>query len=46
MAIIFTPAFCCSDLCPAALGHYNGRIDQAFFFIERASVARLIDNIG
>ena len=30
---------------PTAFGHYEGRIDEAFFFIERTSVAKLVGNI-
>ena len=38
-------AFRCSDLCPATLGHHERRIDEAFFFIQHTSVAKLVSNI-
>ena len=38
-------AFRCSDLCPATLGHHERRVDEAFFFIQHTSVAKLVSNI-
>src|SRR6516162_1168970 len=38
-------AFRCPNLCPATLGHHERRVDEAFFFIERTSVAKLVSNI-
>ena len=35
----------CSDLRPAAFRHHKRRVDEAFFFIERAFVAKLIGYI-
>ena len=35
----------CPNLRPAALGHHERRIDEAFLFIQRASVAKLIGEI-
>src|SRR6516165_10350743 len=35
----------CADFCPTAFSHYECRIDEAFFFIERTSVAKLVGNI-
>jgi len=32
-------AFRCPNLCPATLGHHERRVDEAFFFIQRTSVA-------
>ena len=29
----------CVNLCPATLGHHERRVDEAFFFIQRTSVA-------
>src|SRR5215471_12589554 len=37
--------FRCPNLCPATLGHYERRVDEAFFFIQRTSVAKLVSNI-
>src|SRR5262245_53219092 len=37
--------FRCPNLCPATLGHPEGRVDEAFFFIQRTSVAKLVSNI-
>src|SRR6476646_8244088 len=38
-------AFRCPNLCPATLGHHERRVDEAFFFIQRTSVAKLVSNI-
>jgi hypothetical protein len=38
-------AFCCPDLCPATLGHHERRVDEAFFFIQRTFVAKIVSNI-
>jgi len=38
-------AFRCPNLCPATLGHHERRVDEAFFFIQRNSVAKLVSNI-
>jgi hypothetical protein len=38
-------AFRCPDLCPATLGHQEHRVDDAFFVIQRTSVAKLVSNI-
>src|SRR6266487_1207782 len=35
----------CPDLCPAPLGHNEGCVDEAFFFVQCASVAKLVGNI-
>jgi len=35
-------ALCCSDFCATAFTHHKGRIDEAFFFVEPASVAKLV----
>src|ERR1700687_3191129 len=34
-----------SDLRPAALGHNESCVDEAFFFVERAAVAKVVGNI-
>ena len=34
-----------SDLRSAAFGHNEGRVDEAFFFIHHAFVAKLVSNI-
>src|SRR5262249_34634932 len=39
-------AFRCPNLCPATLRHHERRVDEAFFFIQRTSVAKLVSNIG
>jgi hypothetical protein len=36
----------CSNLRPATFGHDERRIDEAFFFIQCAFVAKLISNVG
>jgi hypothetical protein len=36
------PAFRCPNLCPATLGHHERRVDEAFFFIQRTSLAKLV----
>src|SRR3974377_2044975 len=38
-------ALCGSDLCPAAFRHNEGRINEAFFFIECTSVAKFVSDI-
>src|SRR5262249_27828827 len=38
-------AFRCPNLCPATLRHHERRVDEAFFFIQRTSVAKLVSNI-
>jgi hypothetical protein len=38
-------ALCGSDIRAAAFGHYERRVDEAFFFIKRAAVAKLVGNI-
>src|SRR5262249_24821328 len=38
-------AFRRPNLCPATLGHHERRVDEAFFFIHRTSVAKLVSNI-
>src|SRR6202035_1220868 len=35
----------CADLCPTAFSHHECSIDEAFFFIESTSVAKLVGNI-
>src|SRR5580700_7334798 len=35
-----------SDFRPATFGHNERRIDEAFFFIQRAFVAKLLGNVG
>ena len=35
----------CPDFCPAALRHDEGRIDEALFFVQRASLAKLVSDI-
>src|SRR6516225_6980935 len=35
----------CADFCPTAFSHYECRIDEAFLFIERPSVAKLVGDI-
>ena len=35
-----------TDLCAAALGHRKGRIDETFFFIQRAALAKLVGDVG
>jgi hypothetical protein len=44
--MIFMPALCRSDLCPAAFRHNEGRVNEAFFFVECPSVAKFVGNIG
>ena len=39
------PALRCSNFRPATLGHDERRIDEAFFFIQRAFVAKIIGNV-
>jgi len=39
------PALCSSDFQPATLGHNEGCIDEAFFFVQYASIAKLVGNI-
>jgi hypothetical protein len=39
-------ALCGSDLCPAAVRHNEGRVNEAFFVIECTSVAKFVGNIG
>ena len=39
------PALRCSDFRPATFGHDERRIDEAFFFIQRAFVAKLVGNV-
>src|ERR1700738_4270775 len=34
-----------SDLRAAALGHNEGRVNEAFFFVQYASVAKVVSNI-
>ncbi len=34
-----------SDFRPATFGHNERRIDEAFFFIQRAFVAKLVGNV-
>ena len=34
-----------SDFRPAAFGHNERRIDEAFFFVQRAFVAKLVGNV-
>ena len=34
-----------SDFQPATLGHNEGCVDEAFFFVERAAVAKFVGNI-
>jgi hypothetical protein len=34
-----------SDFGPATFGHDGRRIDEAFFFIQRAFVAKLVGNV-
>ena len=36
------PALRCSNFRPATLGHDERRIDEAFFFIQRAFVAKIV----
>jgi hypothetical protein len=36
---------CGSDLCPAAFGHNEGRVNEAFFFIECRNHPNAGDNI-
>src|SRR5262249_34612688 len=38
-------AFRCPNPCPATLGHHKRRVDEAFFFIHRTSVAKLVSHI-
>jgi len=38
-------ALCGCDLCPAAFRHNEGRVNEAFFFIECASVAKFVSDI-
>src|SRR6266540_3670989 len=38
-------AFRCPDLCPATLGHNEGCVDEAFFFVQCTSVAKLVGHI-
>src|SRR5215470_2281131 len=35
----------CADFCPTAFSHYECRIDEAFLFIERPFVAKLVGDI-
>ena len=35
----------CSDFCPAAFSHNESCVDEAFFFVERAAVAKFVGNI-
>src|SRR6266487_5730347 len=39
-------AFGGADFCPTTFGHNKGRVDEAFFLVQRASVAKLVGNIG
>src|SRR5262245_48980996 len=39
------PAFRCPNLCPATLGHHERRVADAFFFIQRTSLAKLVCTI-
>src|SRR5262245_65446488 len=39
------PAFPCPNLSPATLDHHKRRFDEAFFFIQRTSLAKLVCNI-
>ena len=39
-------AFRRADLCPAALRHREGRIDETLFFIQRAALAKLVGDVG
>ena len=41
----FFPALRFSNFRPATLGHDERRIDEAFFFIQRALVAKIIGNV-
>ena len=34
-----------SDFQPAALGHNEGCVDEAFFFVQCTSIAKLVSNI-
>src|SRR6516162_8715171 len=34
-----------SDFQPATLGHDEGCVDEAFFFVQYASIAKLVGNI-
>ena len=34
-----------SDFQPATLGHNEGCVDEAFFFVQGASIAKLVGNI-
>ena len=36
----------CSNFRPATFGHDERRIDEAFFFIQRAFVAKLVGDVG
>src|SRR5262249_8217742 len=38
-------AFRCPNLCPATLGHNEGCVDEAFFFVQCASIAKLVRHI-
>src|SRR6266545_772709 len=38
-------ALCSSDFQPATLGHNEGCVDEAFFFLQYASIAKLVGNI-
>ena len=33
------------DFCPAAFRHHERRIDEAFFFIQRAVFTKLVGNV-
>src|SRR5437870_13698936 len=35
-----------SDFQPATLGHNEGCVDEAFFFVQYASIAKLVGNAG
>src|SRR6266498_3574769 len=39
-------AFGGADFCSTTFGHNKGRVDEAFFLVQRASVAKLVGNIG
>jgi len=38
-------ALCGSNIRAAGFGHHERRVDEAFFFIKRISVAKLVGNI-
>src|SRR6185437_15347932 len=39
-------ALCRRHFGPAALSHREGRVDKAFFFIERSTFAKLVSDVG